>query len=170
MAEGTSQIQTPQLNGSTLCTIFISFSPTLNRRQLQLHSSRQSALILFWELVIGFQSQYVSVCLSPSVTGQDFSGIEGSATHPGSSLRHSPSFVGEGRTTETRNSRFYKDYATPSRLIPLFLHYFGVSLLSHIFVSIFRAFSRFYPRIFLAFYRVLVATAMWKGGLLVQTE
>ena len=109
--------------------IFLHF-PLLSihtRRSNNVHGN--PPLFYLGKLFVGFQLQDTSGCLSPSVTGQAFSGIEGSATHPGSSLRQFPSFVGEGRTTKTRNSRFYEDYATPPRLIPLFLHSFwGIPL------------------------------------------
>ena len=75
----------------------------------------------YGKLVVGFQSQDTSGCLSPSVTGQAFSSIVGSAkaAHPGSSLRQSPSFVGEGHTQTRGRPRFYKNNTTAPCLCSL---------------------------------------------------
>ena len=139
--------------------IFFSTFPALNLHQAQLGPhARFTALVSFGKLVVGFQLQYASGCLSPSVTGQAFFGDEGSATHPGSSLRLSPSFVGEGRILKTRTSRFYFNYVTPPCLHSLIPIGFRVNFFGLIFgfsvpriFGFFRSacFSRFpSPRIF----------------------
>ena len=122
----------------------------MHQAQLGPHA-RFTVLVLFGKLVVGLQLQYASGCLSPSVTGQAFFGDEGSATHPGSSLRLSPSFVGEGRILKTRTSRFYFNYVTPPCLHSLIPIGFRVQFLDSFSGFPFRVFSGFPFRVFFSF-------------------
>ena len=153
MAAETVTNSSPQLNGSILSRNFFFNFPALNLHQAQLGPhARFTVLVLFGKLVVGLQLQYASGCLSPSVTGQAFFGDEGSATHPGSSLRLSPSFVGEGRILKTRTSRFYFNYVTPPCLHSLILIGFRVNFFDSFSGFPFRVFSGFsVPRVFSRF-------------------
>ena len=111
----------------SLAIFFLHF-PLLSihtRRSNNVHGN--PPLFYLGKLFVGFQLQDTSGCLSPSVTGQAFSGIEGSATHPGSSLRQPPSLVGEGRTLEDKEFQILQILRYAFALYPLlFRSFWGI--------------------------------------------
>ena len=120
---GQSKIQPPRLiwiNSLRRKYLFSTFPRSLFdiRSAFKIAVSRPRFIIAFGKLAVGLQSQYVSGCLRPSVTGQDAFGGEGPAAHPGSPRRQTPSPSAGRCTPPTRNSMFYRNNTTPRASSP----------------------------------------------------